>query len=102
MSHSGEWLAGENDAEAGIIMPGTILLGSRYHQEVAPGVAMDRAEIVSMNKAVSIPVDKFENVLAILETTPLEPDASEIKYYAVGIGLLQDKELELEEYGFVE
>lgn len=102
VSHSGEWLAGENDAKAGIIMPGTILLGSRYHQEIAPGVAMDRAEIVSMDETVEAPVGIFENVLAILETTPLEPDASEIKYYAAGVGLLQDQNLKLEEYGFVE
>ncbi|MEW6604584.1 MAG: hypothetical protein AB1351_07835 [Thermoproteota archaeon] len=102
VGHSGEWLVGENDAKAGIIMPGTILLGSRYHQEIAPGVAMDRAEIVSMDETVETPAGTFENVLAILETTPLEPDASEIKYYAAGIGLLQDQDLKLEEYGFVE
>jgi hypothetical protein len=102
VSHSGEWLAGEGEAQAGIMMPGTVLLGSRYYQEVAPGVALDRAEIVSMNETVETPAGTFENVLAILETTPLEPDASEIKYHAAGIGLIQDKELKLEEYGFIE
>jgi hypothetical protein len=102
VSHSGEWLAGENGASAGIAMPGTVLLGSRYHQETAPGVAMDRAEIVSMDETLETPPGTFEDVLAILETTPLEPDASEIKYYAAGIGLLQDQELKLEEYGFAE
>ena len=83
-------------------MPGTVLLGSRYQQEVAPGVAMDRAEIVSMDETVETPAGTFENVLAILETTPLEPDASEIKYHEAGIGLIQDKELKLDKYGFVE
>jgi hypothetical protein len=102
VSHEGEWLVGENGAEAGIAMPGTVLLGSRYYQEVAPGVALDRAEIVSMNETLETPAGTFEDVLAILETTPLELDASEIKYYAAGIGLLQDQELKLEEYGFVE
>jgi hypothetical protein len=102
VSHGGEWLAGENGASAGIAMPGTVLLGSRYHQETAPGVAMDRAEIVSMDETLETPAGTFEDVLAILETTPLEPGAEEIKYYAAGIGLLQDQELKLEEYGFVE
>jgi hypothetical protein len=102
VSHSGEWLAGQDGAEAGIAMPGTVLLGSRYHQETAPGVAMDRAEIVSMDETLETPAGTFEDVLAILETTPLEPDAEEIKYYAAGIGLLQDQELKLEEYGFAE
>lgn len=102
VSHEGSWLAGENDASAGIAMPGTVLLGSRYHQEIAPGVAMDRAEIVSIDETLETPAGNFEDVLAILETTPLEPDASEIKYYAAGVGLLQDEDLKLEEYGFEE
>ncbi len=102
VSHEGSWLAGEDGAFAGIAMPGTVLLGSRYHQEIAPGVAMDRAEIVSMDETLETPAGNFEDVLAILETTPLEPDASEIKYYAAGVGLLQDEDLKLEEYGFDE
>ena len=102
VSHSGAWLAGEDNATAGIMMPGTVLLGARYYQEVAPGVALDRAEILSMDETIETPAGTFENVLAILETTPLEPDASEIKYHAAGIGLIQDKELKLEQYGFVE
>lgn len=102
VSHSGEWLAGGDNATAGIMMPGTVLLGARYYQEIAPGVALDRAEIVGMDETVETPAGTFENVLAILETTPIEPDASEIKYHAAGIGLIQDKELKLEEYGFVE
>ena len=40
VSHEGAWLAGKNRAEPGIIMPDSgFLLGSRYFQELAPGVA---------------------------------------------------------------
>jgi hypothetical protein len=102
VSHGGEWLAGESDAKAGIIMPGTVLLGSRYYQEIAPGVALDRAEIVNMNETVTTPAGTFDNVLTIFETTPLEADASEYKYHVAGIGLIQDADLKLEKYGFVE
>ena len=45
VSHDGAWLAGTNGATAGIIMPGVILLGAKYFQEVAPGIALDRAEM---------------------------------------------------------
>ena len=31
-------------------MPGLALLGARYYQELAPGIAMDRAEIVSLTE----------------------------------------------------
>lgn len=99
VSHEGEWLAGENGARAGIMMPGTVLLGSRYMQEIAPDVAMDRAHIISMNATVETPAGTFENVLKVRETTPLEPSAREFKYYAEGVGLIQDAGLKLEEYG---
>jgi hypothetical protein len=102
VDHSGEWLAGENNATAGIIMPGTTLLGARYYQEVAPGVALDRAEILENDEELETPAGTFENVLVVRETTPLESDEEEFKYHAPGIGLIQEETLKLEEYGFVE
>ena len=102
VGHEGEWLAGENDAKAGIIMPGTPLLGARYFQEIAPEVAMDRAEIIEDDEELQTPAGTFENVLVIRETTPLEPDAEEMKLHAPGIGLIQDADLKLVEYGFIE
>ena len=38
-------------------------------------------------------------MLKTKETTPLEPSAVELKYYAPGIGLIGDGELELVKYG---
>jgi len=98
VSHAGAWHAGENGARPGIIMPGTILLGGRYYQEVAPGVAMDRAEIISMSQVIQTPAGRFENCLETAETTPLEPNALEFKFYAPGIGLIKDGTLELTSY----
>src|SRR4030095_10182284 len=46
----GAWLAGEKGARYGLMMPGTVLLGARHYQEIAPGVAMDRAEGVSLTE----------------------------------------------------
>jgi hypothetical protein len=100
VSHSGEWLAGEGDNTAGIIMPGTILLGARYQQEIAPDIAMDRAEIISMDETVDTPAGEFEDVLQIKETNPLEKNAVEYKFYVQDIGLIQDADLKLEEHGF--
>jgi len=97
----GAWHAGENGAKAGLIMPGLVLLGGRHYQEIAPKVAMDRAEIVSMSETLQVPAGKFDNVLKIEETTPLEPFSKEYKYYARGIGLLRDGDMELVRYGFV-
>ena len=102
VGHGGEWLAGEDGAKAGLMMPGLVLINSKYQQETAPGVAMDRARIVSMDETLSTPAGDFEDVLKIRETTPLEPDAIEFKFYASGIGLIQDADLKLVEHGFVD
>jgi hypothetical protein len=99
VSHEGAWLAGEGGAKFGLAMPGSPLLGARYYQEVAPGKAMDRGEIISLSEQVETPAGTFKNVLAIEETTPLEPDSKETKYYAAGIGLVQDGGMKLVRYG---
>lgn len=99
-TEAGAWLAGElaEDGESinmpGLIMPGTFLLGSRYFQEVAPEVALDQAEHVEMGLTVETPAGMFNDSVRILETTPLEPSAKDIKIYAPGAGLIVDAAIE--------
>jgi hypothetical protein len=80
-------------------MPGQPLVSARFYEEIAPGVAMDRATIVSLDEVLKTPANQFRNVLKIAETTPLEPRAIEYKYYGRGVGLLQDGRLQLVRYG---
>jgi hypothetical protein len=94
------WTA-EGKNRAGVAMPGLVLLGARYYQEIAPGVAMDRAEIISTSETKQTPAGAFTNCLKTEETTPLEPKEKEYKLYAPGIGLIQDEDLVLTKYGFV-
>lgn len=102
VNHSGAWLAGVNDARFGLMMPGQATLNAKHYQEIAPKVAMDRAEIVSLSATVKTPAGEFKNCLKVEETTPLEPGKKEYKYYAAGIGLVQDGDLKLVKYGKVE
>jgi hypothetical protein len=95
VGHEGAWLAGVDGATPGIVMPGTFLLGSRYFQEIAPGVALDRAEHVGMGLTVETPYGVLENCVEVLETTPLEEGAMSVKVYAPGIGLVIDEDLVL-------
>lgn len=95
VSHEGAWLAGVDGAMPGIIMPGTFLLGSRYFQEIAPGVALDRAEHVGTGLTVETPYGVLENCVEVLETTPLEEGEMSVKVYAPGIGLVIDEDLVL-------
>jgi hypothetical protein len=100
VSHEGAWLA-EGQNKAGLAMPGLILLGARYYKEIAPGVAMDRAEIVSMNETKQTPAGNFTNCLKTEETTALNSSEKEYKLYAPGIGLIKDENFLLIKYGFV-
>jgi hypothetical protein len=95
VSHEGAWLAGQNGAKAGMIIPGKIEVGLKYYQEIAPGVAEDRAEIVSINDTLDTPAGTFSNVLKTEETNPLKPGEKEFKFYAPRIGLIQDEALRL-------
>jgi hypothetical protein len=101
-SHSGAWLAGENGARAGLMMPGEPRVGMKYYQEIAPGVAMDRAEIVSLDDTLETPAGTFTKCLKTKEGTPLSPLESDVKTYAPRIGLIQDEKLLLTKHGFIE
>ena len=99
VSHSGAWIA-EGNNKAGIIIPGQVLIGSRYYQEIAPKIAMDRAEIISNTETQTTKAGQFANVLKIEETTPLEPLDIAHKLYAPEVGLIKDGDLWLIKYGF--
>jgi hypothetical protein len=104
VAHTGAWRAGENGAMPGIIMPGTFLLGSKYYQEYAPGVAEDRGENVEMGLEVETMAGAFSDCVKVVDTNPLDDvcarDDGDEKIYCPGVGLVQDGELELVDYGF--
>jgi hypothetical protein len=100
VSHEGAWIAGGKN-KPGAQMPGLILLGSRYYQEIAPAIAMDRAEVLSITETMKTPAGNFLNVLKTEETTPIEPKVREYKYYAPSVGLIRDENLLLIKYGFI-
>ncbi len=98
--HPGSWRAGEAGARAGLMMPGVPEVGSKDYQEVAPGVAMDRAEVVGLHETFQTPAGAFDDCLKTREGTALNPKEEEFKLYAPGIGLIQDEDLVLVRYGF--
>ena len=98
--NDGSWLAGDQGNKAGLMMPGAPKPRMRYYQEQAPGVAMDRAEIVSLTETCKTPAGTFQRCLKVKETSALNRE-SEYKYYAPGIGLVRDEDMRLVKYGFV-
>lgn len=100
---TGSWLAGTNGARAGIIMPGTILVGGGYYEEIAPAdSALDKARIKEIHEnceAGGIYFDK--QCIETFNTSDCDPEAAEKKIYAKNIGNIVDEELEVKSFGFV-
>jgi hypothetical protein len=94
IAHDGTWRAGVNGAAPGIKMPGTFLLGSRYFQERAPGVAMDRSENVAMGLGGTIQAGTFDRCVGVLETSSVEIGLSGGKFYCPGVGLVLDSDID--------
>jgi len=97
--HEGAWESGKNGARFGLMVPGRPEAGTRFYQEIAPGVAMDRARIVSVDTSIRTPAGEFKGCLEFVETSPLEPLARDTKIYAPGIGLVRDGSLLLVRHG---
>lgn len=101
-SHSGAWLAYEDNDLPGLIMSGSPVVGMKYYQEIAPGVAQDRAEIISTSATFQTQAGDFKDCLITQESSKIQPLAIEYKTYCPGVGLVQDETLLLINYGYIE
>ena len=99
VKHDGSWIAGKNGNKPGLMMPGAPKVGMKYYQEIAPGIAMDRAEIVSLDETCKTPAGTFSKCMKVQEGSAIEVFAKEFKYHAPGIGLVRDEDLQLIRYG---
>jgi hypothetical protein len=84
----GSWEAGVDGAQAGIIVPADPDVGMTYRQEYYAGEAEDEGEVLSLDERAEVPFGSFDNLLMTKDTTPLEPDILEHKFYAEGVGLI--------------
>jgi hypothetical protein len=92
--HEGSWLSGVNGGRFGLMIPGKPAVGDKHYQEIAPKVAMDRAEIISVTEEVKVPAGTFKNCLHTRESSAVEK-GSEDKWYAPDVGLIKDAEFVL-------
>jgi hypothetical protein len=86
VSTAGSWEHGVDGALAGILVPGEPEVGLAYRQEYYEGEAEDNGEVLSLDERVQVPFGTFTDCLQTKDTTPLEPDLVEHKYYAKGTG----------------
>jgi hypothetical protein len=94
VSTEGSWEAGKDGAEAGLAMPAEPRVGDGYRQEYYQGVAEDRAEVLDLDTALTLAYGVFDDLLKTEESSPLEPEVVENKYYAKGTGLVSERTVE--------
>ena len=82
----GSFMGGVDGDQPGIIMKAHPAVGDFYRQEFSLGNAEDEAETLGLNASVTVPYGSFQHCLRSEETTPLEPDLLEDKFYAPGVG----------------
>lgn len=85
-SKEGSWEAGVRGAQPGLIIPPDPEVGMAYRQEYLQGEAEDQGRVLSLDERAQVPFGSFEHLLKTEDTTPLEPDVVEHKFYAKGVG----------------
>jgi hypothetical protein len=82
----GTFMAGVNGDKPGIIMKALPKVGDFYRQEFSLANAEDLAETLSVHEKVTMNAGTFTDCVKSQETTPLETDLLEHKFYCPGIG----------------
>ena len=85
-STAGSWEAGVDGAQAGVALPADPRVGTHYRQEYLKGEAEDEGKVLSVSERAEVPFGRFSQVLLTRDTTPLEPNLVEHKFYAKKVG----------------
>lgn len=95
----GTWIAGTNGNRPGLLVSGNPKLNMKYYQEIAPGVAMNRGEVVSLSETCKTAAGTFTQCMKVKGTSSIDKKKLEYKYYAPKIGLVKAEDLSLMQYG---
>lgn len=90
VGHHGQWIAGEDGAQAGVFMPADPKMGQEFEQERAPGVAEDQSKVLAVGLGVTTPAGSFTNCIKTEDLAPIEK-VVEFKYYCPGYGLVREE-----------
>jgi hypothetical protein len=88
VSRAGSWEAGEDGAQPGIMLPAQPQVGQKYRQEYKKGEAEDNGEVLATNHLVEVEAGPYKDALVTMDTSAIEPDVVEYKFYAPGVGPL--------------
>jgi hypothetical protein len=89
-SREGTWHAGVNGAEPGVVMQAHPQLDRRFRQEWFAGHAEDTYVLRDRAATVTVRAGTFHSALRTVETSRLEPNVVDNKYYVRGIGEVKE------------
>ncbi len=94
VNHAGSWEWGVDGALPGIIMwaDPSAHINEEYHQEYYVGKAEDMGQVLSVNESLTVPFGSFDHVVKTLDFSNIET-AKEQKFYAPGLGLLKEMDV---------
>jgi hypothetical protein len=88
VSRAGSWEAGKDGAMPGIMIPAQPEVGQKYRQEYKKGDAEDNGQVLALNNLVEVEAGQYKSALVTMDTSTLEPDVVEFKFYAPKVGPL--------------
>lgn len=91
--HDGSWEAGVDGAKPGINMLADPKVGMAYRQEYYFDEAEDKAEVAEIGLTVTVLTGTYTNCIKTYETSDLDPDLKEHKYYAPHVGFIRGVDL---------
>lgn len=86
-STEGSFEAGVDGALGGVVMPGNPKPGPVYRQEYYKGKAEDNGQVLATDQMVDVQYGHLTSVLLTKDTSAIEPDGLEYKFYAPGVGI---------------
>jgi hypothetical protein len=89
VSTKGSWEAGIDNAKPGIVMPANPKPGPAFYSEFRPGVAEDRAKVLSLHAHVKVPFGTYNDAAVLRDSNPLDPTLVSHKWYVKGVGLVK-------------
>ena len=89
VSDDGSFKAGRDGDKGGVLLPQAPEVGAIFRQELSVGNAEDVVEILAVDgDETAIAASCNSECLVTRDFSPLDPEANENKYYAPGIGLI--------------
>jgi hypothetical protein len=88
VSREGSWEAGKDGAMPGIIIPAQPEVGQKYRQEYKKGEAEDNGQVLATNNLVGVKAGQYKGSLVTMDTSAIETDVVEFKFYAPRVGPL--------------